>query len=67
MAEKRVEICRMRAGDIKTGFGNPRKITRAKLEELEQSFELLGDFGIYLIDEEDNIIAGNQRVTCSPA
>lgn len=62
MAEKRVEICRMRAGDIKTGFGNPRKITRAKLEELEQSFELLGDFGIYLIDEEDNIIAGNQRL-----
>ena len=62
MTEKRVEICRMRAGDIKTGFGNPRKITRAKLEELEQSFELLGDFGIYLIDEEDNIIAGNQRL-----
>ncbi len=62
MAEKRVEICQMRAGDIKTGFGNPRKITRAKLEELEQSFELLGDFGIYLIDEEDNIIAGNQRL-----
>ncbi len=62
MSEKRIEMCKMRAGDIKTGFGNPRKITRAKLEELEQSFELLGDFGIYLIDEDDNIIAGNQRL-----
>ena len=62
MSEKRIEMCKMRAGDIKTGFGNPRKITRAKLEELEQSFELLGDFGIYLIDEENNIIAGNQRL-----
>ena len=62
MDEKRIELCRMRAGDLKTGFGNPRKITRAKLEELEQSLEMLGDFGIYLIDEQDNVIAGNQRL-----
>ena len=62
MGEKRIEMCKMRAGDLKTGFGNPRKITRAKLEELEQSLEMLGDFGIYLIDEEDNVIAGNQRL-----
>lgn len=60
--EKRIERCVMRAGDIKTGFGNPRKIIRNKLDELEQSFEMFGDFGIYLIDEHDNIIAGNQRL-----
>ena len=53
MDGKHIELCRMRAGDLKTGFGNPRKISRAKLEELEQSLEMLGDFGIYLIDEED--------------
>ena len=52
----------MRAGDIKTGFGNPRKITKKKLEELCKSFELYGDFGIFVIDEFDNIIAGNQRL-----
>lgn len=60
--EKRIELCRMRAGDIKTGFGNPRKISKQKMQELEDSFETYGDFGIFLIDEEDNIIGGNQRL-----
>ena len=60
--EKRIEVCKIRAGDIKTGFGNPRKISKKKLEELEESFEMFGDFGIYLVDEDNNIIAGNQRL-----
>ena len=60
--EKRIEVVRMRAGDIKTGFGNPRKITKAKFEELARSFEMFGDFGIFLIDEQNNIIGGNQRL-----
>lgn len=62
MSEKRIEICRVKAGDLKTGFGNPRKVLKKKLDELEQSFDLFGDFGIYLIDEENNVIAGNQRL-----
>ena len=62
MEEKRIELCQMRAGDIKTGFGNPRKITKAKLEELRESFEKLGDFGIFIIDENNNVIGGNQRL-----
>ena len=62
MEEKRIEVCRVRAGDVKTGFGNPRKITKAKLEELRESFERLGDFGIFIIDENDNVIGGNQRL-----
>lgn len=60
--EKCIVLCKMKAGDIKTGFGNPRKITKKKMEELELSMETYGDFGIYLIDEQDNIIAGNQRL-----
>lgn len=60
--DKRIEVCKVRAGDLKTGFGNPRKISKKGLEELERSFEMLGDFGIYLIDERDNIIGGNQRL-----
>lgn len=60
--EKRTEVCKMRAGDLKTGFGNPRKISKKKLDELADSLEMLGDFGIYLIDEHDNIIGGNQRL-----
>lgn len=60
--EKRIEVCKVRAGDIKTGFGNPRKISKAKLDELRESMEDFGDFGIYLIDENNNIIGGNQRL-----
>lgn len=60
--EKKIVVKEMKVKDIKTGFGNPRKITRKKVEELEQSFELYGDFGIFLIDENDNVIAGNQRL-----
>ncbi len=63
MGKKRIELCQMRVGDIKTGFGNPRKITKAKREELASSMETFGDFGIFIIDEHDNIIAGNQRLS----
>lgn len=59
---KRIEYCQMRAGDVKTGFGNPRKISKAKMEELERSLQENGDFGIFLIDEHDNVIGGNQRL-----
>lgn len=58
---KRIEVTQMRVGDIKTAFGNPRKISKKKREELKRSLETLGDFGIFLIDEHDNVIAGNMR------
>ena len=61
--EKRIEMCKMVAKDIKTGFGNPRKITKAKREELKESILVHGDFGIFVIDEQDNIICGNQRLS----
>lgn len=44
MAEKRIETVEMRAGDVKTGFGNPRKITKKKKDELRNS---MGWIGIY--------------------
>ncbi len=58
---KKIEIGRMRVGDLKHNFGNPRKISKKKAEELERSMDMFGDFGIFLIDEYDNVIAGNQR------
>lgn len=60
--EKRIELCKMKAGDIKTTFGNPRKISKKKMEDLKTSFEQHGDFGIFLINEKDEIIGGNQRL-----
>lgn len=61
LPEKRIEVITMRVGDIKTCFGNPRKIGKKKREELKRSLDQFGDFGIFLIDEEDNVIAGNMR------
>ncbi len=59
--KKEIRTEKMRVGDLKHGFGNPRKISKKKKEELERSLEMFGDFGIFLVDEEDNVIAGNQR------
>ena len=61
--EKKIEVVTMRVGDIKTGFGNPRKISSKKREELRESLDQFGDFGVIVIDENDNVIAGNQRVS----
>jgi len=58
---KRIEMCKMRVGDLKHNFGNPRKISKKKAEELERSMDLFGDFGVFVVDEHDNVIAGNQR------
>lgn len=58
---KQIQVCKMRVGDLKHNFGNPRKISKKKAEELERSMNMFGDFGIFLVDEHDNVIAGNQR------
>lgn len=61
--EKRIEVLEnFPVSEIKTGFGNPRKIKKKKKEELQRSLEQYGDFGLILIDENDNVIAGNQSV-----
>ena len=62
--QKRIEVIQnFPVQKIKNGFGNPRKCKKQKSEELQQSLETLGDFGLILIDENDDVIAGNQRVS----
>lgn len=61
--QKRIDVVQMKVKDIKTGFGNPRKIEKKKLRELEQSLADFGDFGLFLLDEHDNVIAGNMRLS----
>ena len=60
--EKRIEVVRKKVSELNTAFGNPRKIDKKKFEELKQSMLVYGDFGIFLIDENDSVIAGNQRL-----
>lgn len=59
---KRIELVKMRVGDLKLETPNPRKIKKKKREELERSLQKLGDFGVVVIDETDNVISGFQRV-----
>ncbi len=58
---KRIEVCELPVTDLKFNFGNPRKISNKKKEELKESLEQMGDFGSFIIDEELNVIGGNQR------
>lgn len=60
--EKRQEIVKRRVGDLKLDFGNPRKISKQKREDLEDSLENYGDFDIIVINEQDQVLGGNQRV-----
>ena len=59
---KSIEIVQRRVGDLKLDFGNPRSIKKQKREDLEESLENYGDFDIIVINEQDQVIGGNQRV-----
>lgn len=61
--DKRIEVVERRVGDLKLDFGNPRKIKKQKREDLEDSLEKYGDFDIIVINEQNQVIGGNQRVT----
>lgn len=61
--EKRIEVVQRRVGDLKLDFGNPRKIKKQKREDLEESLEKYDDFGIIVINEQNQVLGGNQRVT----
>lgn len=61
--DKKIEVVNLPVSELKTGFGNPRKITAKKKQELKESLEAFGDFGSFIIDEDNNIIAGNQRAS----
>jgi len=59
---RRIEVVYKKPSEIKTAFGNPRKIKKVKAEELGHSLETLDDFGVLVIDENDDIVSGSQRL-----
>ncbi len=61
--EKQIEIVTLKASELKHGFGNPRKISRQKKAELKESLESSGDFGCFIIDENNDLLGGNQRAS----
>lgn len=62
--EKRIELRKgVPVSELKFDFGNPRKITKKKKEELRRSMQAYGDFGIIIADENMSVIGGSQRAT----
>ena len=64
---KSIEVVEIPLSELKDDIGNPRKITKKKAKELQESLEQFGDFGIFVIDEHNNIISGHQRVNALKA
>ncbi len=64
---KSIEVVEIPLSELKDNIGNPRKITKKKAKELQESLEQFGDFGIIVIDEHNNIISGHQRVNALKA
>ena len=62
-SDKRIEVVELVASELKNGLGNPRKCTKKKRDELQKSLEMFGDFGIIVVDHENNIISGHQRIS----
>lgn len=56
---KSIEVVEIPLSELKDDIGNPRKITKKKAKELQESLEQFGDFGIIVIDEHNNIISGH--------
>lgn len=59
--EKKIIMEKVKLSELKTGFGNPRKIKKQNLSELKESINNFGDFGVFVIDEKNNLISGTQR------
>lgn len=63
MSKKEIITEELSLKDLKKTFGNPRKITAKKLKELQESIERHGDFGVFVINEKNEIISGHQRAS----
>ncbi len=48
--------------EIRTDFGNPKRIQKKELERLKFSILENGDFGVILVNEKNQVISGNQRI-----
>lgn len=61
--EKRIELVKRQVKELRLDFGNPRKIKSKKKKDLAASLEAYGDFDIIVINEKNQVIGGNQRVS----
>lgn len=60
---KKIEEVHLTPGELKLDFGNPRTISPRELEKLKKSIEKFGDFGVIVINENNQVLSGNQRIS----
>jgi hypothetical protein len=60
---KKIEEVHLLPTELKLDFGNPRTISPKELEKLKKSIEKFGDFGVIVINENNQVLSGNQRIT----
>ncbi len=59
---KEIKTIEVSLDQIKFGLENPRKkLTKKKKEEIKASLKEHGDFGVFVIDENYNMVSGHQR------
>ena len=61
MGEKRIEVLKMKVGDLEAQFWKSTKNYKEKAEELGTVHGHVWGLRHFLVDEHDNVIAGNQR------
>lgn len=59
---RKIEVVELKVSELNNQFGNPRKIGSKGLKSLKDSLDRFGDFGVIVIDENNSILSGNQRV-----
>lgn len=50
--ERRIEVCDLPISELKVIMENPRTISAKKKKELQESLDMLGDFGIIPKEEK---------------
>lgn len=61
-AKREIVVVEKNIEDLKTDFGNPRKIMKDDFNRLKESLKENNDFGVIVINEKDQVISGNQRI-----
>jgi site-specific DNA-methyltransferase (adenine-specific) len=59
---KNITVEEKNIDELRLDFGNPRKIKKADMESLKISLAAFDDFGIIVVNDYNQVIAGNQRI-----
>jgi len=62
IVKKQILVEEIEISKLKNLEDNPRKITKKSKKSLEASLKKLGDFGVIVVDENNVVLSGNQRV-----